>query len=602
MDSAELDSANASLTWLDENSFNAECLPLESMDFAIFSGDVVPRDGIQRPVLVGSDGPVPRAPRASREKPVHVTHVHQTIIQATMPVATAHVATAAEGTSGLTCLERALSVPPGSIYKPVSKWRHRNKGQMGGGVPPHAQDGTLAYGMMLPPHVVAQVEGDVPPQPDLMEILATPIPACLPSEPLACMPVHVPHQVLEAIARAKGQGQVSTPALMPTHHTTTLTTCAGGPVAEAIARMAAEKTAVHERDRLAAQAERDRCIATARVLQRAGRADQAAAVIQSAPPHQPPPSHMGGALSLTPQGVISCAPPTLASPHEPLAVTWQGSLVAASSLLPPPPGTSLTPVQVAVEGVSFLPPGERRAKVASLAAAARMVAHMTLAQVNTLLGRPQVLASSGDAVAYVTASAIHTIGFGWAAGTIDGARRTWIRLSAFAQRTNAMAGLVDYYFHGYIVARYLAAVDAEARAAYCKKYPDRPRRVGDAKGSSARNGQAAACLFLARNLTFPIQVDCKAVTLVTKASRRRTTRQAPALGPRLIYILSWLTEHGDSHHVRCHAAGWLAMAHFALRLINAQRSCIISVAGDVVRRSFDLDAKISAGERNGRPM
>ena len=65
--------------------------------------------------------------------------------------------------------------------------------------------------------------------------------------------------------------------------------------------------------------------------------------------------------------------------------------------------------------MSFLPPGERRAKVASLAAAARIVAHMTLTQVNTLLGRPAVLATSGDATAYVTASAIHTIGFGWAA-------------------------------------------------------------------------------------------------------------------------------------------------------------------------------------------
>ena len=92
------------------------------------------------------------------------------------------------------------------------------------------------------------------------------------------------------------------------------------------------------------------------------------------------------------------------------------------------------------------------------------------------------------------------------------------------------------------------------------------------------------------------------MTLVTKASRRRTTKQAPALGPRLIYILCWLTEHGDSQFVRCHAAGWLALAHFALRLINAQRSCIISMVGDVVRGSCDLDAKITAGEQNGRPM
>ena len=101
-------------------------------------------------------------------------------------------------------------------------------------------------------------------------------------------------------------------------------------MAEAIARMASERAALHARDRLTTQAERDRCTATARVLQRAGRTGQAAAIMQSAPPHLPPPSHVDGTLSLTPQGVISCAPPELASPREPMAVTWQGSLVAAS--------------------------------------------------------------------------------------------------------------------------------------------------------------------------------------------------------------------------------------------------------------------------------
>ena len=106
----------------------------------------------------------------------------------------------------------------------------------------------------------------------------------------------------------------------------------------------------------------------------------------------------------------------------------------------------------------FLPPGERRARVASLAAAARIVPYMTIAQVNTLLGRPQGLTLVGDAMAYVTANAIHTIGFGWAAGTIVGARRTWLRMLAFANRTNAMAGLDEFYFWGYIVTRFLSAV------------------------------------------------------------------------------------------------------------------------------------------------
>ena len=104
---------------------------------------------------------------------------------------------------------------------------------------------------------------------------------------------------------------------------------------------------------------------------------------------------------------------------------WRGSLVAASSLRPPPAGATLTPVQVAVEGVGDLPPGERRARVASLAAAARIVAYMSATQFNKLLGRPVCLPASGQAIPYVTAQAIHTIGFGWAAGTIDGARRTW---------------------------------------------------------------------------------------------------------------------------------------------------------------------------------
>ena len=79
--------------------------------------------------------------------------------------------------------------------------------------------------------------------------------------------------------------------------------------------------------------------------------------------------------------------------------------------------------------------------------------------------------------------------------------------------------------------------DTDARAKYKRRHPNKPRHVMDAKGAAARGGQAAACLFLARNLTFPIQVDCKAVTLVVRAARRRTSRQAPALGPRMIFIL-----------------------------------------------------------------
>ena len=160
-------------------------------------------------------------------------------------------------------------------------------------MPPHAQNGTLSFFNSLPPYDLAQVESDVPPHLDPLEMLATPAPASLPSEPLACTPMHIPQQVLEAIARAKVYGQVSTPAdrALPTHHTTTHAPCVGGPVAEAIARMTTGRTALHERDSLAEQAERDGCTATAKVLQRAGRAGQAATIMQSAPPHRPPRRH-----------------------------------------------------------------------------------------------------------------------------------------------------------------------------------------------------------------------------------------------------------------------------------------------------------------------
>ena len=138
--------------------------------------------------------------------------------------------------------------------------------------------------------------------------------------------------------------------------------------------------------------------------------------------------------------------------------------------------------------------------------------------------------------------------------------------------TNAMAGLEEFHFWGYIVSRFLSAVDSDARADYKRRHPSKPRHVMDAKGAAARGGQAAACLFLARDLTFPIQVECKAVSLVVKAARRKNSRQAPALGPRIIFVPCWLTEHGECAYVRCHAAGWLALVHFTLRLINAERA------------------------------
>ena len=116
MDSDEVNTLNASIAWFDATAFDAECLPVESLDFGLLNGDVVPRDGMQRPLL--TSGSPTHAP---------VPHVHQTVFQTFANDAPAGGATAAEGTSGLSQLERALHVPSGSIHPPAAKWKHRNK-------------------------------------------------------------------------------------------------------------------------------------------------------------------------------------------------------------------------------------------------------------------------------------------------------------------------------------------------------------------------------------------------------------------------------------------------------------------------------------------
>ena len=128
MDGDEVDSLDASIAWFDATAFDADCLPVESLDFGLLTGDVVPRDGMQRPLLTsGSPTHVP-VPRRASKQPIHITHVHQTVIQAQpqVLVVAAQLATT-ESTHGLSCLERALSVPQGTIHPSASKWRHRNK-------------------------------------------------------------------------------------------------------------------------------------------------------------------------------------------------------------------------------------------------------------------------------------------------------------------------------------------------------------------------------------------------------------------------------------------------------------------------------------------
>ena len=72
---------SASIDWFDESSFAADAVQLESMDFGALLGDVVPRDGLQRPVLTSGSPVRARAGRRAPAQPVHVTHVHQNVFQ-----------------------------------------------------------------------------------------------------------------------------------------------------------------------------------------------------------------------------------------------------------------------------------------------------------------------------------------------------------------------------------------------------------------------------------------------------------------------------------------------------------------------------------------
>ena len=286
MDADDVDSLNASVSWFDETAFSAEGLQVESLDFGLLSGDVVPRDGLQRPLLTsGSPTSAPVAKRASA-RPIHITHVHQTVIQASMPVATAQLATTAESTAGLSCLERALSVPQGSVHPSASRWRHRSKAHVAAGIAPHTHDGAMSFGTSMPAPMHAAAR-DVPTDGDELDLLAMPSTslghtACF--EPIA---PEMSQRVRDLIARGTLQTvAVCRPvqnSLPPTQPPPT-TQVRRGPVAEAIARIAATACERNEVLRRSDQVERDRRAATARLLVKAGWGDRADALMAAAPP------------------------------------------------------------------------------------------------------------------------------------------------------------------------------------------------------------------------------------------------------------------------------------------------------------------------------
>ena len=282
---------------------------MESMDFGLLTGDVVPRDGLQRPMLMS--GSPTRAPvhRRTSKQPIHITHVHQTLIQNCGSVTTACPTTAAEGPSGLACLESALAVPRGSVYIPASRWKHRNTFQVAAGVEPHVHDGIIAFGTCMPA-VWHTPSSDVATTDDDLRSLAMPAATHVhDAGSLAAAAPAVPQHVRNVLARARLQQHEQS---RPTSHCTPTAPppaaqVGAGPVAAAIARHFAVDAERSEAAFRSAQAERDGCYATARLLARAGWQERAEAVIAAAPSltrtGAPLPPPLDGVVSLRPTAV-----------------------------------------------------------------------------------------------------------------------------------------------------------------------------------------------------------------------------------------------------------------------------------------------------------
>ena len=89
MDDDTLDAIDASDFWLDDTALDAHSMPVQSLDFGLLLGDVVPRDGLQRPLLTSGSPTHTPVPRRANKQPINVTHVHQTVVQHFGPVAAA---------------------------------------------------------------------------------------------------------------------------------------------------------------------------------------------------------------------------------------------------------------------------------------------------------------------------------------------------------------------------------------------------------------------------------------------------------------------------------------------------------------------------------
>ena len=189
-------------------------------------------------------------------------------------------------------------------------------------------------------------------------------------------------------------------------------------VRAALAHAASQNAAARARDDAAVLAARDAAAQRAKLLAARGYANDAARVLAAAPP--PPPARLAppssGSLSLARYACTAPSAPLVArglpaapSPRLDWVARIQGSIAGAAALPAPDAAAVLTPVQVAVEGVAELPPGEQCARQQALYAASKLVPYMSLTMAAKVLGCPAA-ALAARPQEYVAAEVIHTVG------------------------------------------------------------------------------------------------------------------------------------------------------------------------------------------------
>ena len=360
--------------------------------------------------------------------------------------------------------------------------------------------------------------------------------------------------------------------------------------ARAAIRRASDTSAFLEAQRTSTIEAARHAEASASILELWGFPDEATAIRQAAPV---PPADLRPPISWS----AAATPAALPYPAMPTAL-------ASNELTRPTFGltTLMSPQEQVGQMLSDIPPGERRARQLAVRAACLLVQEViTLPQAAKVLGVNITKAKSmpRDKLA---ADLVLVYGFGWAAGTINGGRLIWHRLTQYAQQIHAWAP--PQRIDGYAVRQFLDLVGVAAMA----KYRDRVARgatkphPGDAAGSTAKGMAVANLKWLVARCHAPIDMASVSVQSTCKRARRYTAKAQPSFSLRMVATLSWHSELGETEYVRGVAGGLESLPMIAQRFVNAQRSSLLSISQGVVRGSNGFDGKIGGASQVGKPF